>query len=609
MALESTKPAKLKRMERQLEELQESLSEDVAAFQDTSVEAARSRHDDTAGDAIAFGQTYMPHYFTSPPAGFHRDLGAMVHHDRRHVFITHGPREHAKSTIVRSGLIERVINGSVHYPLVVSEDLKISKAHVAYVAAELTENRRITADYDVEVQRYAENQGILQVRVTPSATGTASTARIEASSHKRGVKGSLFMQHRPDLAIIDDFEDRESARSQEIAAKKVEWVFQELYPACAGGHAEDARGAPIIWIGNTTADTSALYQAMLETVETTTDATDPEDALSDLLRGGTDPQGGGTIPLRPDRAVQAARNGLETGVWEADPSEPPNPAASGEGRSETAAQSAREERPVEAARSVYCYRATTEIETSGETVYLWPQRYKASWYLRMQMTMGSNRYEAEMNGYPVVVGVFFEPAWFPTYDDLPEAAGRGYMWCDPAFGESASAAYKAVVCVATDRHRYYVLDAWLRQQEGVRAMIEAMYALYDRWDLVRHGGFEGNFRQGERLSADLQDAADQHGFPLPISAHDNTAPKDVRIESLEPLASNDRIQWPSKARRQAVSWEDVQRLKSQMLAWPQGSYDDGPDALESAIARCRLGGATSSIEYESLQQRRFRRGR
>jgi hypothetical protein len=140
-------------------------------------------------------------------------------------------------------------------------------------------------------------------------------------------------------------------------------------------------------------------------------------------------------------------------------------------------------------------------------------------------------------------------------------------------------------------------------------MIEAMYTLYDRWPQVRHGGYEENFKQDERLQADFDDAADTHGFPLPVSAHPNMGNKEARIESMESLASNGRILWPSKARRAQVNWDDVDRLKSQMLSWPAGAYDDGPDALESAIARCRLGGAASGFEYESLSERRFRRGR
>lgn len=609
MALETTKSARQKRMEEQLEELQQSLSQDVQAFQDTSTDAARTRYNECDDAALPFGRTYMPHYFTSEAAAFHTDLDAMVHHDRRHVFIAHGPREHAKSTIVRAGLIKRVLYGSLHYPLVVSEELKLSKGHVAYIAAELTENARIRTDFDVEVQKYAENEGVLQVRVTPVATGVASTARIEASSHKRGVKGSLFMQHRPDLAVIDDFEDRESARSERIAANKVEWVFQELYPACAGGTDHDESGAPIIWLGNTTCDTSALYQAMLETVEDTTDTAQPDDALRDFLRGGTDPRGGAKIPERPDRAIQAARNGSETGVWEVDESETLISGTETEDGSQTDAEAPEKSPSAEAAKSIYCYRATTEIESTGQTIYLWPQRYEREWYVRMRRTMGPSRFDAEMNGFPVVIGVFFESEWFPTYDELPPDAERGYMWCDPAFGESQNAAYKAVVAVATDRHRYLVLDAWLRQKEGTRAMIEAMYVLYERWEMIRHGGYEQNFKQDERLQADFQDAAQTHGYPLPVSAHPNMGNKDARIESMESLASNNRIQWPSKARRQKVNVDDVERLKGQMLSWPQGGYDDGPDALESAIARCRLGGATDSIEYESLKKRRHRRHR
>lgn len=583
MALDSAKTTLEKRLEKQLQELQDRLSRQVTAFSDNS-EAAKERRWDACKDSTEhFGRTYLPHYFTSESATYHADLDQMVSHRERHVFIVHGPRDHAKSTRIRVGLLRRVLNGSLHYPLVVSEELKLSKGHLNYLAAELTANRRIQADFDVEVQRHSIQEGILQLRVTPQATGLSHLVKIEAESYGTGVKGKIYMQYRPDFAVIDDFEDTKSSRNEEIGRQKVEWVFQELYPAITAGNQEAGQpGGPIIWLGNTGRDTSALYLGMLETVE---NLGGEEGALRRYLERGTLP--GGHIPSWPSDAIQGLRNGLETGVSGWDDALP----------SEEAAEE------VQPDVSIYCYRAVRQDEETGETVYLWPERYKASWYHKMRLTMGPSRFESEMNGNPQREGVFFDEEWFPTYDELPEDL-RHYLWMDPAFGESDSGSYKAIVVCATDRQRYYVVDAWVRKQEPVSAAIEAMYVLFKRHELLRHGGYENDFGQDDRLKKDLQDAADRHGWPLPVAGDSNMrGSKEARIESMEPLASNMNILWPS-AKVEGINRADVQRLKSQMLTWPDGA-DDGPDALESCIARMRHRGATDPFEYESMGRRRY----
>lgn len=572
--LESAKSALTKRLETQLAELQDRLSRDVIAFEDTST-AAQKRRWEQADSVEGFGRLYAPHYFTSESADFHRDLDRMVAHDDRHVFIVHGPREHAKSTRARIGLIKQVLTGAWRYPLLVSEELKLSKEHLNYIAAELTANRRIQADYEVDVIRHSQNEGSLQVRITPKATGVAHHALVQAESYKTSVKGKLFMQHRPDAALIDDFEDTESSRNVEIARRKVTWVLQELYPAIAGG--------PIIWLGNTARDTSALYQGMLEAVG-------DETLLRRYMERGT--QTGGNIPISLDRLTERLRNGSETGV-RGDKSSGPTPDPETERDSD-------QEDAIEADLSVYIYRATTETEDG--IVYLWPERYDPRWYQRMRATMGDARFESEMNGHPQSRGVFFDEDWFPIYDELP-ARLRHYMWADPAFGTSGSGSYKAVVVCATDRQRYYVVDAWLDNTSPTVAMIEAMYELVERHDELRHGGYENDFAQDDRLARDFQDAAERHGWPLPVAGDTNQrGSKEARIESMEPIVSQERLLWPTRA-VVCINHDHVQRLKSQMLAWPDGA-DDGPDALESCIARMRYQGATDRLGYQSLGKRR-----
>lgn len=582
MALQSTKTAKQKRLETQLAELQERLSQQVAAFQDTSRAAQKKRFTNALSETESFGHTYLPHYFESPSASFHADLDRMTALQRRHIFVIHGPREHAKSTRCRAALLRRILKGTLHYPLVVSEELKLAKSHLRTLEAELTANPRIEADFDVECTRRNMTEGILQVRVTPHATGTSHTVRIDAVSYGSKVKGKIYLQHRPDFVLLDDFEDGVSSRNEKIGREKVEWVLQDLYPAVSDT-------GPVLWLGNTARDTSALFLAMLECYP-------DEDALRAFLQRGTQP--GGKLPARPEHAANSPRNGSET---------TPDAEAHPDGS---------EDDEIAAELSAYCYRAT-RIGPGERTVYLWPERYAPQWYKKMRRTMGPARFEGEMNGCPIAVGVFFQRDWFPTYAVLPPDATEWFTWCDPAFGKSKSACYKAIVVLATDARRFFVVDAWLRQTEPVSNMLDAWIELFDRWGPhgtnaapgeLRYGKYENNFGQDDRLSRDIGDAESRHNQSLPVSGDSNNAPKDARIESMEALAAAGRILWPADqafARSPVQPYRaDVERLRRQMLSWPDG-YDDGPDALESAISRLRRRTSGGGMHYESLGKRRY----
>jgi hypothetical protein len=580
VALQTTKTAEERQLEEQLAELQERLSQEVAAFADPSREARKQRFEEACASTESFGRAFLPHYFESESAAFHQDLDAMTRAQRRHVFIVHGPREHAKSTRCRAGLLRRVLRGDLHYPLVVSEELKLAKGHLLTLQAELTSNPRVEEDFDVDVTRQNMSQGILRLRVTPRATGQSHQVRIDAVSYGSKVKGKIYLQHRPDFALLDDFEDGISSRNERIGREKVEWVLQDLYPAVIDT-------APIVWIGNTARDTSALFLGMLEAVES-------EDALRAYLKRGTRP--GGNVPRTGARRHNGPGNTPETPYASAAPP--------GEGEDATQAEI-----------SAYCYRATRIDERTGETVYLWPERYRAAWYQRMRATMGPAKFESEMNGSPIAEGVFFKREWFPTYDALPEGEELTYfLWGDPAFGTSRSASYKAIVVCASGGRRFWVVDAWLRQTEPVRAMIDALYVLFERWGpqsggpgQLRHGKYENDFAQDDRLRRDFADAEERHGRSLPMSGDANNAPKDARIESLEGLASNGRIRWPSAEVAFTHHAGDVERLRRQLLSWPDG-YDDGPDALESCVSRLRRIAGGGNFTYRSLGKRRYRPG-
>lgn len=561
------------RARKQLDELRDRLASDQAApFADVSREATQRRHRETRGQVGKWARTYAPHHAESPDAAFHRDVDAMFGWPRLEVHGVHGPRDHAKSTRAMLNVLEGLCNGTLRYWLNISETLGLAVDRCLMLDIELTENHRLRQDYEVKALKSDESRGIWEYRVTQRATGQAHTVRVLAASWRTPVKGKLWRGKRPCGALIDDFESTETSRNQDISDRKVDWVIQEVYPACL---------KTVVWLGNTGRKTSALYRFARQVFD------EKDDALKAFLRAGTTPGSVHAHPEGPRPEKRQANRSEGKSRPEAAPDRPP-----------AAPPTAR------AALRFWSFRATTQLP-DGATRYLWPERYGPEWYAVKLATLKRRRFSGEMNGEPIAVGKIFLAEWFPTYKRLPEGDDlRAYLWCDPAFGRSASSCYKAVVVVATDGRRYYVVDAWLRQSEPVIHMIGAMYALFLQHEAVglRHGGAEQDFAQDQRLERDLDDAADEHGYPLPIGFDRNPGNKEGRIESLEGLMSAGRVLWPEPGGGHDHNEQDVATLKDQFLGYPD-DYDDGPDATESAIRRIRFTRGSRPF-YQSQGKRR-----
>ena len=88
--------------------------------------------------------------------------------------------------------------------------------------------------------------------------------------------------------------------------------------------------------------------------------------------------------------------------------------------------------------------------------------------------------------------------------------------------------------------------------------------------------FESN--QFQSLLADeLTRRSNAEGLYLPVESVHHSSDKLARIQSLQPLVRSGTLQF---SRRHAL-------LLEQMRLFPKAAHDDGPDALEMAVAAAR----------------------
>lgn len=540
-----------RKVREQLEAFEEQLSRELPAFKDTSREAIRRRWEECGDDTSAFMRMYTPHYVDSEDAVFHADLDAMIEYPEQALFFLHGPREHAKSVRCRLNILRRILDGQIKYYVFAGETITKAWEHIEYIQFELEKNHRISADFEVEVKKIDAQSGKLRCKVKHRGTGTSNYFMLQAVGEGTSGKGLTFLQHRPGGALVDDLEKTKDTYNRDNGTKKLTFVKQELYAACTG---------PVVWLGNMGRKDSALHQAFEEELE--------DQALDILKENGTTPG---------EFAEQCAENG---------------------GRLPT-------DDELELIKG-FIYRADTLLE-DGSVRYLWPERFKPSWYKSKKNILGW-RYEGEFNGNPINPGKIFSnfPSYGPNSEikEIPREA-IWFTWFDPAWGRSRTSSHKCWGVGAYDGKHYYMVDAYCRVGTPISEPIDRWYIAFENYEPrgLLEGGFEDAYDQDQRLSQDLELAEEWNDMELPVWPMPNPGQKDVRIMSIEQLVNLGRVLWPEELN------DDLQEVKNQMEIYdPQANAipKDGPDMMAALITnlRKRWRNHTGS-GYQSLGKRRY----
>jgi hypothetical protein len=166
-------------------------------------------------------QTLFPHRHAQKPALFHQELVELFWSDARRlgVFAFRGS---AKSTIaeefVTLGSAELAFRNCV---FVGASEGRASE-RIAAVARELERNEEL-------IQLYGEQVGSVW---TQTKLVTRNSVCIQALGKDQDIRGLKFLDWRPDLVIVDDFEDRDNVATPEGRRKTFTWFRADLLPAC-----------------------------------------------------------------------------------------------------------------------------------------------------------------------------------------------------------------------------------------------------------------------------------------------------------------------------------------------------------------------------------------
>ncbi len=236
--------------------------------------------------------------------------------------------------------------------------------------------------------------------------------------------------------------------------------------------------------------------------------------------------------------------------------------------------------------------------TEGQSV--WPEVWSDARLSAERATIGTTAFNNEFEHLYEMVGGMFHDAWFVPYlpKDLPTSGLVSVTMADPSVKAKTTSDTKAVITISFDPKTrfYYIRHAWIRRgttAEFIKQLFDQALVYHSRLVIVETVAF------AILLIKLIQDEDRARGVRLPVRCIEQAIGKEVRIQTVEPIAEQKRIHY-------IKGHSDQNELIEQFTYFPtSGKPDDGPDAFQMGVEFCeRLpGDGKSKSKYESTSRR------
>jgi predicted phage terminase large subunit-like protein len=241
------------------------------------------------------------------------------------------------------------------------------------------------------------------------------------------------------------------------------------------------------------------------------------------------------------------------------------------------------------------YRAYQEDGTS-----LWEARHPVARLKLQKQLMGSVAFNREKMNEPAPDGGFFKEEWIHYYhpDSLKDKELVVAGFFDPSMETGATSDYKAFITVGwcPQEMVFYVMDAVIQKT----TLEQIMRTIYNRHEQYRYllVGVEDNLFQ-RLLLKEFDRLGVERCQLLPVRGVTHRIAKETRVAGLSPLLERGKIRF-------IRGHSDQELLVEQLLYFPSRTlHDDGPDALEGAVALVREVPTGDKQKYIPVEPRRF----
>ena len=518
-----------------------------------------------AVDLEYFGRAYLAHYFVRGSPPFHAELdqiwcegvmkGLDPYRAAKEISRADGcrraieaPRGHAKSTTFTfKDSIHAAVYAYKHYEIILSDSSEQAEGFLADIKTELEENAALREDF-----------GGLEGRIWKSSVILlANGVKIEAIGSGKKIRGRRHKQWRPDLIVCDDLENDENVYTPEQRKKLRDWYYKAV--SKAGDTYTD-----IVYIG-----TLLHYDALLANV-----AKNPS--------------------YRTAKYRGVISFAVHTELWDA-----------WEAIYTDLANENREQEALD-------FFAANRTEMLEGTAVLWEDKLSYYDLMVIRVSEGTASFNSEIQNDPIdPENCTFQEEWFDFWDDegkaQPDFSDPRFLFIganDPSLGKNRKSDTSAIITLAKDTQTgfIYVLLADIARRQPDQIITDALETSrrlkreYKR-PFCQFGVETVQFQY--YFAEIMRQKSAEAGEYLPITEIASVQNKDARIQSLQPFVKNGYLKF---SRRHKT-------LLEQMMQYPMGKNDDGPDALQMAVKLAVDAKNSGKVNYKSVISRALSFGR
>ena len=240
-------------------------------------------------------------------------------------------------------------------------------------------------------------------------------------------------------------------------------------------------------------------------------------------------------------------------------------------------------------KPLYLSKIYRAIQADGTP--LWPDKWPLERLEKKKRQIGTMNFNQEFMNDPKDEDGMFREEWIRYYhpEEIINRHLRNYIYTDPSMESGASNDYKAIITLGKDDEGImYVLDAFLRHC-SIDTMARVGYSRYEEFRPVGFGLEENAL--GEFAQSPYKLVAKEKHYQLPIKGIKHATNKEARVGRLSAFVERGILRF-----RKGHSDQDL--LVEQLIFFPTSTVnDDGPDALEGAVAMAEGPGSMGLYDY------------
>lgn len=203
-----------------------------------------------------FNKTFLPEAFNTPYSALHYKIMKALDSEAQKIAIA-APRNLGKTSLCRALVEQGILYRDYEFIPYVSHSETLSMMQTENIKRELTTNREIKRVFG-SIKITDHEEGMDESFSKHSWVAFGSTLVMPRGSGQQ-LRGLIYGNTRPQLIIVDDFEDKSELENPELRRKNKEWFWTDLY-RCVDRYSKKWR---IIYI-DTLKHADSLLEALLK---------------------------------------------------------------------------------------------------------------------------------------------------------------------------------------------------------------------------------------------------------------------------------------------------------------------------------------------------------